>query len=83
MHEGVKHLPTQGHILTAFDYHLTQDRVARASYQSGMMMKYPWPEVPAGWMRVAGQQLDPTVHPNLYKVTGGILPNDPEYIIKL
>lgn len=80
----VTKLPTQGHLLTALDYQMQQDRVARAAYQPGMMMQYLGQDVPAGWIRCNGLVPDPTVHPRLHQVTrGGPLPNDPAWIVKL
>jgi len=84
MADNLTHLPTQGHILTAMDYHMAQYRAARASYQPGMMMRYPWDPVLPGWIRCNGAPIDPTVHPRLFAVTHGEpVPNDPEWIVKL
>lgn len=80
----VTKLPTQGHIFTALDYQMACDRAARAAYQPGMMLRYPWPDVLAGWLRCNGQAVDPTAHPRLHLITHGEpVPNDPEWIIKL
>jgi hypothetical protein len=80
----VTKLPTQGHIFTALDYQMAQDRAARAAYQPGMMIKYPWPDGLPGWIRCNGMAVEPTVHPRLYAVLRGApLPNDPEWLIKL
>lgn len=79
----MQHLPTAGHLLTAMDYALQTDRAQRHRIPCGAMVRYPWDEIPAGWMRCTGGTVDSGKYPDLHQKTGGTLPKDEGWIIKL
>lgn len=78
-----KHQMTPGALWTAMDHAQQLDESQRGGVPTGAMVQYPWPAVPAGWLRCNGMALDPAQYPELAALCGGTLPHDPTAIIKL
>lgn len=83
MHDDARTLPTAGHLLTALDYTANAVQAHRNRVPTGAMIRYPWDLVPPGWTKCVGGSVDIEKHPALHRVTGGRLPHEPGWIIKL
>lgn len=76
-------VPTAGHLLTSMEVSAMVTQASRNRIPSGAMVRYPWEAVPIGWARCNGGPVHAAHHPQLAKVVGSMLPNDPDWIIKL
>lgn len=83
MQDDAKPLPTPGHFLTSMEMLRQVTETKRNRIPAGSMVRYPWPSLPIGWARCTGGKVDAGKYPDLAAVTGGTLPSDAEWIIKL